>query len=84
MHKSHKGKDLYCVAANVYDRVTRSWNIKFSYLHAKTLAEAKLGYCRAHPNRNTHSIIAVSLAIGFFFEGYDKSGEVVKDMLSAD
>jgi hypothetical protein len=83
MHKSHKGNSLYCIAANVF-RPAKGWNIEFSYLHAPDLVAAKLGYCRAHPNRMTHCIIAASLAIGFFHAGFDKSGEVVKDMLTAD
>jgi len=81
--RSERGKYLFCVAANVL-LPNLGWQIVFSYLHAKDRVQAKLGYCRAHPNRNTHHIIDISLAIGFFHEKVDASGEIQKDLLSAD
>lgn len=89
MHTSAKGNQLYCIAANVFKRrggprSAKTWNIEMAYVHAKDLVSAKLGYCKANPNRRTHSIISVGLAVGFFHAGYDKSGSIVKDQLSAD
>lgn len=88
MHTSAKGNQLFAIAANVFKRHggarMKSWNIEIAYVHAKDLVSAKLGYCRANPNRRSHQIISVGLAIGFFHTGFDKSGSIVKDQLSAD
>lgn len=95
MHTSAKGNHLFCIAVNVYRGPLegplktpmfsdRGWTLETHYVHAKDRAHARLGYCRAHPNRFTHVIIDVALAVGFYHVGFDKSGEVVKDQLSAD
>jgi hypothetical protein len=95
MHTSAKGNQLFCIVANVYRGPLegrfktpmfsdRGWTLETHYVHAKDRIQARLGYCRAFPNRLTHSIIDVALAVGFFHAGYDKSGEIVKDQLVAD
>ena len=83
LQKDSQGQTLYCISCIRYSRV-KGDDLHNYYLHAKDQAHAKLAFCRAYPNRNTHQIIAIAPAIGFFEAGKDKSGEVVRDVFTAD
>lgn len=68
------GKYLYAVAYEVYRRgVLVRGDIE--YLHAEDTLHAGNQFKLAHPNRNTHHIVGVAPAIGFFVE--DNHGEVL-------
>lgn len=78
------GDVLYCVAANVFLRKKQRWVPRCYYLHAKNRIKAILKFCNMYPNRETHLIIEVAPAIGWIYDGQDKSGEVVKDKAIGD
>lgn len=78
------GEILFCIAANVYLRKKCRWVPRCYYLHAVNRKEAILKYCTMYPSRETHVIIEVAPAIGWIYDGKDKSGEVVKDKAIGD
>lgn len=78
------GEIFYCIAANVYLRKKQCWVPRCYYLHAINRINAVLKFCTSYPNRETHVIIEVAPAIGWIYDGQDKSGEVVKDKAIGD
>jgi hypothetical protein len=66
-------RPLYAIAVEYYDRKGKLKTANVVYLHADSAVHASNQYKTAHPNRNTHVIVSVGLAIGFFTE--DKSGK---------